>query len=87
MQCLDQHGWVQASVRPAQASADTTTWILLGHDSSDKSSHEHTQQAGQDLCVEVDLRDAFGNLAGDLHWHCNTVLDCQISNIGMEMQL
>ena len=65
MQFLDQHGCVQASVRPAEASAETTTWILLGHDCSDRSIHEHTLQAGQDLSVEVDLRDAFGNLAGD----------------------
>lgn len=87
MHCLDQHGWVQASVRPAQASADTTTWILLGHDSSDRSSHEYTLQAGQDLCIELDLRDAFGNLAGDLQWLCNTISDCQSSTICMEMLL
>lgn len=56
---------MQVSVGPAQASADTSTWRLLNHDSSDRSSHEHTLQAGQDLCVEVDLRDAYGNLAGE----------------------
>lgn len=60
-----QHGCMQVSVGPAQASADTSTWRLLNHDSSDRSSHEHTLQAGQKLCVEVDLRDAFGNLAGE----------------------
>ena len=82
MQCLDQHGRVQASVRPAEASADTTTWTLLGHDISDRSSHDHTLQAGQNLCVEVDLRDAFGNLAGD-HACTGTASKFQMSSICM----
>ena len=56
---------MQASVKPAEASVDTSTWRLLGHDSSDRSSREHTLQAGQDVCVEVDLRDAYGNSAGE----------------------
>ena len=56
---------MQASVRPAEASADTSTWVLLGHDSTGRSGLEHTLQAGQEVCVEVALCDAYGNLAGD----------------------
>lgn len=69
---------MQASVRPAKASTGTSTWALFGHDSSGRSSCEHTLQAGQDVCAEVDLRDAYGNLAGELAGVRRLHSDCLI---------
>ena len=54
----------QASVRPAEASSHTSAWTLLGHSRTGGISHEPVVQAGQELCVEAELRDAYGNMAG-----------------------
>ena len=55
---------LQAHVVAAAASADTSSWALPGGNSQRAGTHQCTLQAGQTVSLEVDLRDAYGNLAG-----------------------
>ncbi|KAL0032084.1 hypothetical protein WJX77_004214 [Trebouxia sp. C0004] len=54
---------IQAHVVAAPACPDTSTWVMQGIGSHSKGRHQHTLQAGQPVHIEVDLRDAYGNLA------------------------
>jgi len=56
---------LQAQVVAAPACPDTSTWLVQGSSSHSNGRHQHTLQAGQPVHIEVDLRDAYGNLAGE----------------------
>ena len=56
---------LQAQVVAAPACPDTSTWLVQGSSSYSNGRHQHTLQAGQPVHIEVDLRDAYGNLAGE----------------------
>ena len=56
---------LQAHVVAAPACPDTSTWVVQGSSSHSNGRHQHTLQAGQAVHIEVDLRDAYGNLAGE----------------------
>ena len=56
---------LQAHVVAAPACPDTSTWLVQGSSSHSNGRHQHTIQAGQPVHIEVDLRDAYGNLAGE----------------------
>ena len=56
---------LQAHVVPAPACPDTSTWVVQGSSSHSNGRHHHTLQAGQPVQIEVDLRDAYSNSAGE----------------------
>lgn len=56
---------LQAQVLASAACPDTSSWALLGDASHRTGRCQHTLQAGQPVCLVVDLRDAYGNLAGE----------------------
>ncbi|DBA83503.1 TPA: hypothetical protein ACH3X2_006431 [Trebouxia sp. C0005] len=56
-------GAIQAHVVAAPACPDTSRWVVQGSSSHSNGRHQHTLQAGQPVHIEVDLRDAYGNLA------------------------
>ncbi len=62
---LQPVGVLQAHVVAAPACPDTSTWLVPGSSSHSNGRHQHTLQAGQPVHIEVDLRDAYGNLAGE----------------------
>ena len=56
---------LQAQVLASAACPDTSSWTLLGDESHRTGRCQHVLQAGQPVCLVADLRDAYGNLAGE----------------------
>ena len=65
MQSSPLAGALQAQVLASAACPHTSTWALPGNESGRTGRRQHTLQAGQPVCLVVDLRDAYGNLAGE----------------------